>query len=191
GTINVCYSKHARKAYANWLVANKITDPEAQMPNTFPIPRKFIENTYWNTFRAQFLAEWVNEDAAVFREVAGAEAYIAVDYLDAEESTMVRRLGNPDEFLAHLQAPNIIQVNWTWYFPENHPNEKAYDRVRRANELYGRNWAVTEHMTFNGSDFNHFTDNELRNILKNTLQHGTRFGWEFVSVNNGTEASFS
>jgi hypothetical protein len=53
-----------------------------------------------------------------------------------------------------------------------------------------RDWAVSEHMTFNGSDYVDYTDGELRRILYNTLQQGTRFGWEFVSVNN-SEGSFS
>lgn len=51
-------------------------------------------------FRAQFLAKWINEDAAAYREIAGDDAYIAVDYLDAAESTMMRRNGNTIEFLS-------------------------------------------------------------------------------------------
>lgn len=161
------------------------------MPATFPIPQSFLDNSHWNKFRAQFLADWVNGDAAAFREIAGEDAYIAVDYLDAEESTMARRMGIPEEFLAHLHAPNIIQVNWSWFFPTNQPNQKAYDRVHHANQAYNRDWAITEHMTFNGSDFNHFSDDELRRILQNTLTQGTRFGWEFVSIDNATNGSFS
>ena len=191
GSINLCYSEHARNAYTAWLTDNGITDASAQMPSTFPMPAAFVNNDYWNTFRAQFLAAWVNGDAAAYREVAGADAYIAVDYLDAGEETMVKRNGNPEEFLAHLDAPNIIQVNWSWYFPENHPNQKAYDRVRQANDTHHRDWAITEHMTFNGSDFVQYGDDELEQILQNTLNQGTRFGWEFVSIDNSTNGSFS
>ncbi len=78
----------------------------------------------------------MSEDAAAYREIAGEDAYIAVDYLDAVESTMMRRNGNPIEFLSHLMNVNIIQVNWSWYFPSNSPNDKAYDRVYEVrNEL--------------------------------------------------------
>jgi hypothetical protein len=191
GTINLCFSTHAKRAYTAWLAENGVTDSGASMPATFPIPQSFLDNSHWNKFRAQFLADWVNGDAAAFREIAGEDAYIAVDYLDAEESTMARRMGIPEEFLAHLHAPNIIQVNWSWFFPTNQPNQKAYDRVHHANQAYNRDWAITEHMTFNGSDFNHFSDDELRRILQNTLTQGTRFGWEFVSIDNATNGSFS
>lgn len=191
GTINLCFSVHARNAYDAWLTENAITDVDAKMPTIFPIPQSFIDNAYWNKFRAQFLAEWVNGDAAAFREIAGVDAYIAVDYLDADEDTMAKRCGNPEEFLAHLDAPNIIQVNWSWFFPTNSPNQKAYDRVHHANDMYNRDWAITEHMTFNGSDFNHYSDEELRQILLNALHQGTRFGWEFVSIDNATNGSFS
>ena len=52
-------------------------------------------------------------------------------------------------------------------------------------------WAISEHMTFNGSDFLHFSEFELKNILENTLKQGTRFGWEFVSVIPERSDSFS
>ena len=191
GVINLCYSAHARQAYAAWRQANGKEGIAPDMPATFPIDQSFVENEDWNVFRAQFLADWVNGDAAAFREVAGEDAYIAVDYLDAEENSMKKRLGNPEAFLAHLTAPNIIQVNWTWFFPSNSPNQKAYDRVREASKTYGRDWAITEHMTFNGSDFSHYSEDELRQILLNTLMQDTRFGWEFVSVGASTAGSFS
>lgn len=191
GIINLCYSLHARKAYDEWREQNGRAALAPPMPTTFPIPQSFVENEYWNAFRAEFLANWVNDDAAAFRKVAGPDAYVAVDYLDAEEHTMRRRLGNPEIFLTHLTAPDIIQVNWSWYFPTNTPNQKAYDRVRQVSKTYGRDWAITEHMTFNGSDFTQYSDAELRQILRNTLVQGTRFGWEFVSIDASTAGSFS
>lgn len=190
GTINLCYSESAKVEYHKWRQENNTEDTEAKWPDFFPIPDSFIRNKTWNKFRAQFLAKWVNEDAAAYREIAGNNAYVAVDFLDADESTTIKRNGNPKEFLSALTAPNIIQVNWHWYFPENEPNQKAYDRVREIMKEKKRDWAVSEHMTFNGSDYVRYTDAELKQILFNTLKQGTRFGWEFVNVGN-SKSSFS
>ncbi len=191
GEINICYSVNAQNEYKKWRAANKITDEESVFPETYPIPESFILNETWNKFRAQFLAKWVNEDAAAYRKVAGENAYVAIDYLDATESTMIKRVGDPIEFLTQLTAPNIIQVNWSWYFPTNSPNQKAYDRVYQVMNETNRDWAVTEHMTFNGSDFVRYDDESLKKILFNTLNQGTRFGWEFVSVTNNSDYNFS
>ena len=191
GEIDLCYSAGARKEYARWLTRNRIKDAESQMPSGFPIPDSFITNANWNKFRAQFLAKWVNDDAAAYREVAGEKAYVAVDFLDATENTTRRRNGNPEEFLMHLTAPDIIQVNWHWHLVDNQPNLKAYDRVRQVMKKKKRKWAITEHMTFNGSDFVQNSEEERRQILRNTLKNGTGFGWEFVNVSNNTADSFA
>ena len=191
GSINLCYSESARKEYASWRKENGIDDPASEMPEVFPIPRAFVTNPVWNRFRAQFLAKWVSEDAAAFRSVAGENAYVAADYLDATESSMMARCGDPVEFLRHLEGIDIIQVNWTWHLVEKHINQKAFDRVHQVMEETGRKWAVSEHMTFNGSDFNDLTPEQLDLILDNTLRQGTRFGWEFVNVAPGTRASFN
>ncbi|HHU26155.1 MAG TPA: hypothetical protein GXZ56_06005 [Bacteroidales bacterium] len=191
GTIALCYSDAAKREYEKWRETNNINDEESKMPFSFPIPPSFIQNPTWNKFRAQFLAKWVNEDAAAYREIAGKNAYVAVDYLDANEKEQYLRMGDPVEFLTHLTAPNIIQVNWSWYFPDNKPNQKAYDRVWQVKEAAERDWAITEHMTFNGSDYVAFPDQKLESILENTLKQGTRFGWEFVNVNNATNDNFS
>ena len=161
------------------------------MPKSFPIQDSFIKNEIWNQFRAQFLAKWVNDDATAYREIAGNSAYVAVDYLDANEKEQYLRMGEPLEFLSHLSAPNIIQINWTWYFPDNKANQKAYDRVWKVIKEKNMDWAISEHMTFNGSDFINYSDFELEKILENTLKQGTRFGWEFVSVTPGRNDSFS
>ncbi len=191
GSIYLCYSESARKEYEKWRKENGISDPESEMPLAFPMPDSFVRNETWNKFRAQFLAKWVNEDAEAFRSVAGPEAKIAADYLDASESSMMARCGDPVEFLMNLDKVDIIQMNWTWHLSEKHINQKAYDRVHKVMEATGRDWAVTEHMTFNGSDFNNLTDEQLDLILDNTLRQGTRFGWEFVNVAPGTRASFN
>ncbi len=191
GSINLCYSNNARTEYDDWRKKNNITDKESEMPDSFPISGSFITNETWNKFRAQFLAKWINDDAAAYREIAGADAYIAVDYLDAGETEQVRRDGNPIEFLTHLTAANIIQINWSWYFPTNSVNQKAYDRVWEVIDNTGRDWAVSEHMTFNGSDFTKYTSSTLNKILLNTLTQGTRFGWEFVNVGNSTNDNFA
>jgi len=191
GTIHLCFSESAREAYRLWRIENNIADEVSEMPESFPIPDSFMKNEIWNKFRAQFLAKWVNEDAAAYREVAGENAYVAVDYLDAAEEVQVNRDGNPLEFLKALTAPNIIQVNWTWYFPTNTPNQKAYDRVKQVMSETGRDWCISEHMTFNGSDFTSYTTPQLEKILENTLQNGTQLGWEFTNVSNNSSDSFS
>ena len=191
GTVDSGFSESAKTEFNHWRKENNISDLDSEMPGSFPIPESFISNDIWNTFRAQFLAKWINDDAAAYREIAGENAYIAVDYLDATESQQARRVGDPKEFLNHLSAPNIIQLNWTWYFPTNTVNQKGYDRVLEANNSNNRDWAISEHMTFNGSDFTKDDEETLEAILLNTLNQGTRFGWEFVSVSNDTKGSFS
>ena len=191
GTIDLCYSENARAEYLIWRNENNITDVESEMPEIFPIGSDFVENETWNIFRAQFLAKWINDDAAAYREVAGEDAYVATDYLDAAEADQQSRVGNPAEFLSHLTAPNIIQLNWTWYTPTNSVNQKAYDRVWEAKNSDNRDWAISEHMTFNGSDFSTYGNQYLELILENTLKQGTRFGWEFVNISNNSSDSFS
>lgn len=190
GTVYLCYSESAKDAYRLWREKNNILDPVSEMPESFPIPNSFIQNKTWNEFRAASLAEWVNGDAMAYREIAGPEAYVAVDYLDADERHQVARNGNPIEFLKHLTTPNIIQVNWHWHFPTNSPNQKAYDRIRQVNNEMCRNWAITEHMTLNGSDFLAYDDTFLELILENTLSQGTGFGWEFTNVLNNSNDVF-
>lgn len=191
GEIDLCYSESARKEYGKWLVENGVTSAESKMPATFPIPQSFIENVNWNKFRAQFLAKWVSEDAAVYKSVAGANAYVAMDFLDATENTTRRRNGDPVEFLSALEGIDIIQVNWHWHLVDRKPNQKAFDRVKQVNRDKNRNWVISEHMTFNGSDFVDYDDAKLKEILRNTLQQGTKFGWEFVSVGNNSADSFT
>jgi len=171
------YSPAAKEAYGAWLQRNGLRGPA--FPASFPIAESFLTDPRWNRFRAEWLADWINGDAQAFRDVAGRDAWIAVDYLDAEENTMSRRCGDPMAFLLHLSAPNIIQVNWTWHNKERKPNLKAYRRVRAAMENTGRDWAITEHMTINGTDY--FPD-EMEALLRNTIAHSTHFGWEFVDI---------
>lgn len=45
-------------------------------------------------------------------------------------------------------------------------------------------------MTFNGSDFVNYSFPELEKILENTLNQGTRFGWEFVSIMPSSQNNF-
>jgi hypothetical protein len=191
GARKICYSENARKEYNEWRKQNNITDAISEMPLTFPMPDSFVNNLTWNKFRAQFLAKWVNDDAAAYRSIAGNDAYVAVDYLDAQESVQKYRDGDPVEFLTALTCANIIQINWTWNFSTNQINQKAYDRVLQVKKATNRDWVISEHMTFNGSDFSNFDDTILEKILENTLEQGTRFGWEFTNVSNNTNDSFS
>jgi len=186
GAIKLCYSESARKEYNKWREANGITTDA--MPESFPIPQTFVENATWNKFRAQFLAKWVNEDIKAWREVAGPKAYAAVDYLDTSGSEMYLRCGDQMEFLMNLTEANIIQVNWHWSLSRNAANQAAYDKVHEVMVETGRDWAVSEHMTLNGSDFNSFV---IKNVMFNTLYNGTRFGWEFTNYRYSTADSFT
>ncbi|MCR4921594.1 MAG: hypothetical protein K5945_07825 [Bacteroidaceae bacterium] len=191
GNTAICYSENARTEYNKWREENGIADAASAMPEGFPMPQNFVRNETWNKFRAQFLARWVNEDAEAYRSVAGENARVAVDYLDANESVQYLRDGNPIEFLRALTCADIIQINWTWNLETKSLNHKAYDRVWQVKNETGRDWAVAEHMTFNGNDFTNLTDEKRRLILENTLQRGTRLGWEFTNVNNSTADGFS
>ncbi|NJL19063.1 MAG: hypothetical protein HC901_01790 [Bdellovibrionaceae bacterium] len=171
----VDYGPDARHAYLAWLKDNDLSGP--LIPDSFPIPEAFLRDPTWNRFRAQWLAGWVNNDAQAFRDIAGPGAWVAIDYLDANE--MTQRCGDPVEFLRHLSCPDIIQVNWTWDNILRAPNHKAYQRVRQVMAETGREWAITEHMTINGTDYH---AHEMESLLENTLAQGTQFGWEFVDI---------
>jgi hypothetical protein len=171
------YSSAAKEAYRVWLDRNELEGPT--FPSSFPIEDIFLHDPTWNRFRAEWLAGWINGDAQAFREIAGASAWICADYLDADEDTMVRRCGNPIAFLRHLTAPDIIQINWSWHNDERKPNLKAYQRVRQVMRETGRDWAVTEHMTINGTDYH---PHEMEDLLRNTIANSTHFGWEFVDI---------
>lgn len=192
GVNNFCFSEAARTAYKKWRKEHNIADEASAMPTEFPIPPSFVKNETWNKFRAQWLAEWINGDIEAYRSVAGPDAYVGVDYLDASEASQIRRTGEPLEFLKHITGHNVImQVNWHWNFIDDMPNQKAYDRVWEISEKYGKNWVISEHMTMNGKDYNKYDDDQLREIMENTLEQGTRFGWEFVHVTNRSHDEFS
>lgn len=173
------YSNNARDAYTAWVRANNRSEA-LPFPEEFPADDTFKLSADWNLFRAESLAEWINGDARALRSGAGnAPIWIATDYLDAEENTMVQRSGNAVELLRHMTESDIIQVNWAWCNIERKPNQRAYDRVKQVMKETGRDWAVTEHMTINGADY--FVS-DMDGLLRNTLDNGTRFGWEFVDI---------
>ena len=177
GDLSLDYSKDARRAYEAWVVDNH---PTAQpFPDTYPIRQEFIFDPVWNQFRAEWLAQWVSGDAKVFRDVAGDDFWVACEYLDADEPTMMNRCGDPIVFLKGLQSIDIIQVNWHWHYGNRAPNLKAYQRVKAAMELTGADWVVTEHMTINGTDYH---PQEMHELLVNTIRNSTHFGWEFVDI---------
>lgn len=181
GNQNIDYSPAARVAYEAWLEANSIEGPA--WPESFPIPGAFAGNATWNRFRAEALSAWVNGDADTIRGVAGADAWIAVDYLETGGFEMRNRNGDSRRFLEGLRDIAIVQVNWHWNLRRRAPNSVAYENLRAI----GRDWAVAEHMTLNGSDFQ---PKEVAGILRNTLAQGTRFGWEFVNVSPSTDSNF-
>jgi len=177
GDLAIDYSPEARRVYENWVADDH---PTAQpFPDTYPIPQEFVFDPVWNQFRAEWLAAWVSGDAAAFRKVAGEDFWVACEYLDADEPTMMNRCGDPIVFLRGLQSIDIIQVNWHWHYGNRAPNLKAYQRVRAAMELTGADWVVTEHMTINGTDYH---PNEMHELLVNTIRNSTHFGWEFVDI---------
>ncbi len=177
GDLAIDYSDEARRAYKKWIQDNH---PDAQpFPDRYPIPQEFVYDPVWNRFRAEWLAAWVSGDARAFREVAGEEMWMACEYLDADEPTMMRRCGDPIAFLRGLKTIDILQVNWHWHLGNRAPNLKAYQRVKIAQELTGADWAVTEHMTINGTDYH---AKEMHELLVNTIRNGSQFGWEFVDV---------
>jgi hypothetical protein len=173
------YSEMARSNYERW-VETEGMDEAPPFPEHFPADRAFMESPVWNRFRAQYLANWVNGDAKALKAGAnGADLWIATDYLDAEEETVVRRLGDPIEFLRHLREVDIVQVNWSWCNINRRPNSKAYARVHEINKSEAKKWVIAEHMTINGTDY---YPEDIEGLLLNTLANGTRFGWEFVDI---------
>ncbi|MEM9399814.1 MAG: hypothetical protein AAF984_06360 [Verrucomicrobiota bacterium] len=173
------YSESAKKSYTAWLEKNP-EFAETKFPDTFPAQEEFTASQAWNKFRAQHLAEWINGDAKALR--AGANdnpLWIATDYLDAEEDTMLQRCGDAVELLRNMTESDIIQVNWSWCNINREPNQRAYDRVKQVMTETGRDWVVAEHMTINGADY---YESDMEGLLNNTLKNGTHFGWEFVDI---------
>ncbi len=129
GHQDIDYSPHAKQAYAAWMEKQGLDGPA--WPEAFPVPGEFRSDPIWLRFRAESLADWVNGDAAAFRDVAGKDAYVAVDYLETGNATMPRRNGDSVRFLEALTCADIIQVNWHWRTDLKGPNECAYrtDRV--------------------------------------------------------------
>jgi hypothetical protein len=185
GNQPIDYSGHARRAYAEWLKRNGLSGPA--FPERLPAPDSFVNDPTWNRFRAESLSDWVGEDAAAFRSVAGRGAYVAVDYLETGGPEMRNRNGDSRIFLEHLRGITVIQVNWHWHLGTRRTNEVAYRNVRAAIDK-GRQWAVSEHMTLNGSDFR---PAEASALLRSTLRNGSGLGWEFVNVGPGTRDPFT
>ncbi len=186
GQQDLDYGGPARRAYEAWLARNGLAGPA--WPAAFPVPAAFRHDPVWLRFRAESLAGWVNGDAAAFRSVAGADAYIAVDYLETSGPEMPRRNGDSQRFLAALDGVSIIQVNWHWHLGSRSPHRAAYANVRKVMTETGRDWAVTEHMTFNGSDY---TPEEAEAMLRHALSSGTGYAWEFVNVAASSGDAFS
>jgi len=186
GNQPIDYGEHARRAYTAWLARNRLSGPP--FPERLPAPDSFVRDRTWNRFRAEALAEWVNEDAEAYRSVAGKDAYVAVDYLETAGPEMVYRNGDSRVFLEKLTGATVIQVNWHWHLATRSPNEVAYRNLRDVMARTGRRWAVSEHMTLNGSDFR---PQEVAAILRSTLERGTLLGWEFVSVGPSSASAFT
>ncbi len=180
------YSLSAKQAYEAWLTKHGLDGPA--WPAAFPVPETFQTDPIWLRFRAESLADWVNGDAAAFRSAAGDDAYIAVDYLETCDDTMPRRNGDSIRFLEALTCADIIQVNWHWRTEARGPNECVFKNVWDVKRRLGREWAISEHMTLNGSDY---VPEQVPAILRNALANGTGFAWEFVNVSASTRDAFS
>ncbi len=179
------YSDTAKAAYTEWLKVNSGASALA-FPESFPASEAFRTSKSWNTFRAQALAGWINGDAQALRKGSeNSELWIASDYLDAEDYTLQQRCGDPIELLRNMTETDIIQVNWAWCNIDRKPNQKAYDRVKQVMQETGRDWVVTEHMTINGADY---FESDMDGLLRNTLENGTHFGWEFVDICADTDS---
>jgi len=185
GERDIDYSVSARAAYIAW--SKHVPDAPA-WPDTFPIPDSFRLHPVWQRFRAESLASWVNQDIAAFRSVVGPDALIAVDYLETGGRDMAKRNGDSVRFLTALEGVNIIQVNWHWHLGSRSPNQIAYDTVYQVMKATGRPWAVTEHMTINGSDYR---PTEVAPMLRNALAQGTGYGFEFVNVAPSSKDTFA
>lgn len=181
------FSEHGKQAYASWRAANGDVGPD--WPDAFPVGEAFLNDPEWLRFRAETLAAWVNDDAHVYRDVAGEDAYIAVDYLETDGGEMPQRNGDSRLFLENLTAANIIQINWHWNLATRFTNHVAYENVKNIAEETGRAWVITEHMTLNPVDFRR--PEMVPAILRSTLEHGSLFGWEFVNVKPSTEDPFA
>ena len=173
------YGDNAKQAYTRWIGENSVAGA-LPFPDEFPATETFTSSEAWNRFRAQTLAEWINGDARALRAGAGdAGLWVASDYLDAEENTVLQRCGNAIELLRNITEIDIIQLNWAWCNIERKTNKRAYDRIKQVMQETGRDWAVTEHMTINGADY---FASDMPGLIENTVNNGTHFGWEFVDV---------
>lgn len=186
GRQDLDFSPPARQAYESWLAANALDGPP--WPEARPVEAAFLAHPVWLRFRAESLADWVNKDAAAFRAAAGQDAYVAVDYLETCAGNMPRRTGNSVRFLESLTGADIIQVNWHWHLGKREGNACAYANVRDVMRRMKRPWAISEHMTLNGSDFK---PEDVPALLRHALAEGTGYGWEFVNVAASTRAAFA
>lgn len=173
------FSNMAKFAYEAWAQDHPKANP-LPFPDRFPASIEFLKSRAWNLFRAQHLANWINGDAKAMKSGANnPEIWIAMDYLDAEASTNMQRLGNPVELLRNLTEVNMIQINWSWCNIDRIPNLRPYERVHKVMQEQKKDWVITEHMTLNGADY---FPSDVEGLLRNTLENGTRFGWEFVDI---------
>lgn len=174
------FGEHARAAFEGWLAALPPADPRRgafRWPRTQEERDRAIGNAVFNVFRGDALGRWISGDIAAVREAA-PDVYAAVDYNGRFDDPQRVRTGDPDALLAAIEGADVIQVA-----PHAPPwTSASWDDVRRANARLKRGWAVTEHMTAAGGF--PADDKEMAAILDNTLARGTRWGWEFVDVDN-------
>ncbi len=168
------YSAAAQAAYSSYC-------SQHSLPFSWPPAET---DAQWNAFRAEALAAWIEGDIQAIRAVAGAGALVAVDYLETGGAEMQHRNGGSAAFLAALDGVDILQCNWHWQPGTNKPFDKAYSMAQAA----GKGWALTEHMTLNGSDF---TAADIPSVLQHTLTMGNQLGWEVVNTRNSSTDAFT
>lgn len=142
------------------------------------------DDTQWNLFRAEELADWIDGDALAVRSIV-PDALISVDYLEDGPSSIVERRGNATRFLEKLDEANIINVVWHYGYGCPKRCDFVYDRVNEyAPE---KNWAISEHMTVNGD----LVDEDITDLLDHTIEKGNTFGWNFVNASPSTANGFT
>ncbi len=175
------FSPAAAQAFERWQAAFPEEDRRQvgfKWPTAQADREKLIGNPVFNRFRAWGLAEWVNGDIEAIKSVA-PDVYIAVDYNGRFDDPDLVRIGDHMTFLRTLRGVDVIQIaphTWHW-------GTSSWDDVNLANREEHKGWAISEHMTVTGVSPD--DDKEMTAILQNTLERGTRWGWEFVNAGNG------
>ena len=174
------FSRAAQEAFRQWNAAL----PADSRRDAFRWPVTQLErdlaigNPIFNKFRGQALGQWVTGDIQAIHSVVPT-VYIAVDYNGRFDDPNNIRVGDHEAFLRAIEGADIIQIAAHCPKPWG---SSSWDEVTHVSQLTRRAWAISEHMTATGASAE--DDDTLTQILDNTLQRGTRWGWELVKAAN-------